>query len=83
MVFFFLFSAIVHEIPSPKHREIQEFCQNCHISAIIFIYFYFLDMATLISRIILPAKCLYNSVYQFPFLKFSLKTVALVNFKQK
>ena len=46
---FFLFFAIVPEIPSPKHREIQEFCKNCHISAIIFIYFYFLDMATLIK----------------------------------
>ena len=39
---FFNYFAIVPEIPSPKHREIQEFCQNCHISAIIFIYlFYF------------------------------------------
>jgi hypothetical protein len=46
---FFLFFAIVPEIPSPKHREIQKFCQNCHISAIIFIYFHFLDMATLIK----------------------------------
>ena len=46
---FLKFFAIVSEIPSPKHREIQEFCQNCHISAIIFIYFYFLDMATLIK----------------------------------
>jgi hypothetical protein len=47
--FFFKFFAIVPEIPSPKHHEIQEFCQNCHISGIIFIYFYFLDMATLIK----------------------------------
>jgi hypothetical protein len=26
----------VPEIPSPKHREIQEFGQNCHISAMKF-----------------------------------------------
>jgi hypothetical protein len=32
--FFLLFVAIVPEIPSPKHHEIQEFGQNCHISAI-------------------------------------------------
>jgi hypothetical protein len=30
------FFAIVPEIPSPKHREIQEFGQNCHISAMKF-----------------------------------------------
>jgi hypothetical protein len=37
---FFLFFAIVPEIHCPKHREIQEFCQNCNISAIIFIYLF-------------------------------------------
>jgi hypothetical protein len=31
--FFSQFFAIVPEIPSPKHREIQEFAKNCHISA--------------------------------------------------
>jgi hypothetical protein len=30
----FEFFAIVSEIPSPKHHEIQEFGQNYHISAI-------------------------------------------------
>jgi hypothetical protein len=49
MVIFFYFFAIVPEIPSPKHREIQEFCQNCHISAIILFIYLFLDMATLIK----------------------------------
>jgi hypothetical protein len=33
MVNFFEFFAIVSEIPSPKHHEIQEFAKNCHISA--------------------------------------------------
>jgi hypothetical protein len=28
--------AIVPQIPSPKHRQIQEFCQNYHISAMKF-----------------------------------------------
>jgi hypothetical protein len=30
---FFEFFAIVPEIPSPKHQEIQEFGKNYHISA--------------------------------------------------
>jgi hypothetical protein len=34
MVKIFEFCAIVPEIPSPKHNEIQEFGQNDHISAI-------------------------------------------------
>jgi hypothetical protein len=29
---FFEFFAIVPEIPSPKHHEIQEFAKNYHIS---------------------------------------------------
>jgi hypothetical protein len=33
---FFKFFAIVPKIASPKHREIQEFGQNCHISAMKF-----------------------------------------------
>jgi hypothetical protein len=37
---FFKFFAIVPDIPSPKHREIQELCQNYRISAIIFIYLF-------------------------------------------
>jgi hypothetical protein len=37
MVFFiFEYFAIVLEIPSPKHHEIQEFGQNYHISAMKF-----------------------------------------------
>jgi hypothetical protein len=39
-IFFKKNFAIVPEIPTPKHREIQEFCQNCHISATIFIYLF-------------------------------------------
>jgi hypothetical protein len=35
-IFFFLFSAIVPEIPNPKHHEIQELGQNYHISAMKF-----------------------------------------------
>jgi hypothetical protein len=35
----FEFSAIVPEIPSPKHHEIPEFCQNYHISAMKFLNF--------------------------------------------
>ena len=30
---FLKFFSIVPEIPGPKHHEIQEFGQNCHISA--------------------------------------------------
>ena len=36
MVKCFDFFAIVPEIPSPKHHEIQEFGQNYHISAMKF-----------------------------------------------
>jgi hypothetical protein len=32
----FLFFTIVPKIPNPKHREIQEIGQNCHISAMKF-----------------------------------------------
>jgi hypothetical protein len=41
MVNFFEFFAIVPEIPSPKHHEIQQFGQNYHISAIKFSNFTF------------------------------------------
>jgi hypothetical protein len=33
MVNFSEFFAIVPDIPSPKYHEIQEFAENCHISA--------------------------------------------------
>ena len=36
MVKLFEFIAIVPKTPSPQHREIQEFGQNCHISAMKF-----------------------------------------------
>jgi hypothetical protein len=45
MVKFFEFFAIVPEIPSPKHHEIQEFANNYRISAMKINKMFFLILA--------------------------------------